>query len=119
MATTQAQPSRTVARSRGSKKYVLVRGRRLRVKRRKLARGTAGVVFKRTRIEIAPDLRGVWKLSTLVHEMIHELDFRLSERTVLKLEEGLVGLVHDNPELFHELAHALLSEDLLKNPAED
>lgn len=39
--------------------------------------------------------------------MIHQLDIGLSERTVLRLEEGIVQMVEENPEIFHELAHRL------------
>jgi hypothetical protein len=42
-------------------------------------------------------------LSTLIHEMLHQLDHRLSEKTVLRLEESILELVLENPEVFSRL----------------
>lgn len=42
-------------------------------------------------------------MSTLVHEMLHQMNFRFSERTILRLEEGLMELVEENPEVFRDL----------------
>lgn len=102
-------------------KKIVVRSRRLRgcegmaykVTRREKENGTANPRHEPRRIELRKGIRGVRKLSTLLHEMIHQLDIGLAERTVLRLEEGLVQMVEDNPELFHELAHRLAAGEEL------
>lgn len=48
-------------------------------------------------------LRGVAAVSALVHESLHQMDHRLSERTVRQLEKALVYLVIDNPDLFRPI----------------
>jgi hypothetical protein len=79
--------------------------------RRKALNGYAGLSFKRARgdrrpvvrrIELHESLRGVRKLAALIHEMLHQLDLRFSERTVLALEAALVELILENPEVFHD-----------------
>jgi len=54
-------------------------------------------------IRVDPGLKGVRALSTLVHEALHQIDHRLSERTVRQLEKAIVYLVIDNPDLFDRL----------------
>lgn len=89
------------------------------VKTKKL-RGAMGYAYKRgggdrrqqnRRIELDRRLRGARKLSTLVHEMIHQLDIGLAERTVLRLESGIVEMIEENPEVFHELSRHLATDD--------
>lgn len=93
---------------------VIVRGEKIPVRRRRMV-GADGYSYKRTksdkrqvkrRIELRANMRGARRLVTLVHEMIHQLDIGLSERTVLRLEAGIVEMVRDNPEVFYELANA-------------
>ncbi len=100
-------------------RHVYVRGEKIPVKRRRLRPSADGRAFKRTksdkrhvnrRIELERNLRGVAKLSTLIHEMLHQLHIGLAERTILKLESGIVQMVGENPELFHELAHRTIEE---------
>jgi hypothetical protein len=85
---------------------VRIRGVKVPVRRKDLSRRRhIGESFKagKRRIEVADSLRGKRLLSTLVHEMLHQLDHRLSERTILRLEEGIVELVLENPEVFDRL----------------
>ena len=79
------------------------------VERRKLT-AYDGLAYKRTRsdkrsvrrrIVLRKNLRGVAQLSALLHECLHQIDHGLSERTVLRLEEAIVDLVLENPEVFH------------------
>ena len=92
-----------------TKRHVYVRGEKIPVERKKMERFD-GLAYKRPkrdrrpvrrRIVIARRLRGVKRLSTLVHEALHIIDMRLSEQTVLRIEEAMVELVIDNPEVFH------------------
>ncbi len=48
-------------------------------------------------------LKGVAALAACVHEAIHQIDHRLSERTVRQLEKAMVFLVIDNPDLFRPI----------------
>ncbi len=81
---------------------VRVRGEKIPVRKRRMSRYD-GLAYQtgRKKIVLRKGLRGIKQLSTLVHEMLHHLDAGLSERTVLRLEEAIVGLVLENPELFH------------------
>lgn len=85
--------------------------------RRKLRRGYWGYAHKRSksdkrpvrrRIEIQKSLKGHAKMRTLVHEMMHQLHIGLAERTILQLEDGIVQMVEENPEVFHDLVHELI-----------
>jgi|SoiMethySBSTD1v2_1073268.scaffolds.fasta_scaffold25764_4 hypothetical protein len=89
-------------------RVVHIRGRAVPVLRRRL-NGYAGLSFKRAQddrrpvfrhIQLHRSLRGVRQLSVLVHEMIHQIDLRFSERTVLALEAAIVELVLENPDVF-------------------
>jgi hypothetical protein len=89
-------------------RFVHIRGRAVPVVRRRI-NGYAGLSFKRAqddrrpvhrRIELHRGLRGLRQLSVLVHEMIHQMDLRFSERTVLALEAAIMELVLENPEVF-------------------
>lgn len=85
---------------------VRIRGTKVPVRRKYMGHlWYIGSSFKKRnrRIEVADSLRGKRLLSTLVHEMLHQLDHRLSERTILRLEEGIVELVLENPEVFDRL----------------
>lgn len=97
------------------KKTVRVNGRSVDVATRKLRGNVLGRAYvggkKRPRIFLHGKLRSVRRISTLIHEMIHHLDMTLPEAAVLRLEAGIVELVHDNPELFFALAHELTKED--------
>lgn len=89
-----------------ARRRVRIRGRSVPVRRSSLSgKGYVGYSWKGKgrRIEVDRNLRGVKLLSTLIHEMLHQLDHRLSERTVLQLEEDLVELVLENPEVFGSL----------------
>jgi hypothetical protein len=66
--------------------------------------GLAYQTGHKRRIVLRKSLRGVKQLSTLVHEMLHQLDRGLSERTVLRLEVGIVEMVLENPDVFGKLA---------------
>lgn len=59
------------------------------------------------KIELRKNAGRRMKLITLVHEMIHQMDHRLSEQTVLQLEEGIVQMVEENPEVFSDLSSYL------------
>jgi hypothetical protein len=96
------------------KRHVVIRGKKVPVKTKRIS--ALGYAYKRhksdrrpvtRRIELHSNLRGAKKLSVLVHEMIHQLDIGLAERTVLRLESGIVEMIEDNPEVFHELADRL------------
>jgi len=109
---------------RGMKRHVYVRGQKIPVKSGRMET-TVGLAFKRTksdrrpvrrRIVLRRNLKGAKRLSVLVHEMIHQLDIGLAERTVLRLEDGIVQMVEENPELFYELAHRILDA---ADPAQD
>ena len=87
---------------------VRIRGEKIPVERKSLC-AADGLAYKRTksdkrpvrrRIVLRKNLRGVKQLSTLLHECLHQIHIGLSERTVLRLEEALVELVLENPELF-------------------
>ncbi len=73
--------------------------------RRKLPHGQLGESRKgKVRsIRIGTKVKGITALSTLVHEALHQMDHRLSERTVRQLEKAIVYLVVDNPDLFQKL----------------
>ena len=96
------------------RKHVLIRGEKVPVKMRALKKsGVVGLAYKptkgdrrpvRRRIAIEKTMRRHARMRTLVHEMIHQLDMGLSERTVLRLENGIVQMVAENPEVFHELS---------------
>ena len=81
---------------------VQVGRRRVPVHRRKLVKlqGTTN----RRRILLDADLGKFSSLSVLIHEMLHVVDWRLSEARVLQLEYALVSLVLANPDLFKSLA---------------
>ena len=89
---------------------VRIKGVSVPVRRRKL-QDCVGQAFKptpahpsiRRRIELHTSLRGVKLLSTLIHEMLHQLDHRLSEGTVLRLEESILEMILENPEVFSGL----------------
>jgi len=92
-------------------KRVHIKGKSVPVERKAMQRFD-GLAYKRSkndkrpvrrRIVLAKRLRGVKKLSTLVHEMLHMVDHRLSEKTVLQLEDAITEMVIDNPEVFHGL----------------
>lgn len=94
------------------KRHVYIRGEKVPVVRKRLRPGHYGSAYKRTksdrrpcrrRIEIAKHLRGHAKLSTLVHEMLHQLHIGFAERTILRLESGIVQMVMENPEVFQNL----------------
>lgn len=89
-------------------KRVRVKRRAIPVRTRKLSAGTWGQASKHSdgkrEITLRPGLSGIARLRTLVHEMLHHADFRLGEKTVLALEDEIVQMVIENPELFHELA---------------
>lgn len=102
------------------KRHVIIKGKKVPVMVRRLVGGALGHAYKRgggdrqqigRRIELHKHLRGARRLSTLVHEMIHQLNIALAERTVLRLEEGIVQMVEENPEVFHELADRLAAGD--------
>ena len=92
------------------KRHVYVRGERIPVKQRRFFI-LEGRAFKPTKkhkhlkrkIELRRNAKTRTKLVTLVHEMIHMLDHRLSESTVLRLEDGIVQMVEENPEVFSRL----------------
>ena len=92
------------------KRHVYVRGEKIPVKSRRFY-VLDGRAYKPTKkhkhlqrkIELRKGMRGTRKLSTLIHEMLHQMDHRLSERTVLLLEAGIVEMVQENPEVFHSL----------------
>jgi hypothetical protein len=89
-------------------RVVHIRGRAVPVIRKRL-NGYAGLSFKRAhddrrpvyrRIVLHRSLRGLRKLSVLVHEMIHQSNLRFSERTVLTLEASIMEMILENPEVF-------------------
>ena len=87
---------------------VRVKGRKIPVRRRRLLPKLIGLAYPPQgqdpgEIVLEKSLRGRRALGTLVHEMLHHMNFRFSEKTILKLEEGLVELVEDNPEVFRDL----------------
>lgn len=61
---------------------------------------------KSGRIRLEKSLRpgSVPYISTLLHEMIHQMDWRLSEERTVALEYGLVNMVLSNPDVFKALA---------------
>jgi len=71
-------------------------------------RGLAGETFRNpSSIEISPAEKPIVRLSTLLHEMLHQVDFGLAEKTILRLEERLLELVIANPKVFRKvLRHA-------------
>lgn len=85
------------------KRHVRIRGAKVPVERRKL-KAYDGLAYQsgpRRRIVLNRRLRGVQQLSTLVREMIHQAHLGFSERTVLRLEESIVEMILENPEVFH------------------
>lgn len=91
------------------KRHVYVRGEKIPVKQRKFY-VLDGVAYKRTksdkrrierRIELRRGMKARRRLAALLHEMIHQADIGLSERTVLRLEEAFLEMVLENPEIFH------------------
>lgn len=85
-----------------------MRGRKIPVRRRRLLPKLVGLAFPPQgqdpgSIVLERSLRGRRALSTLVHEMLHQMNFRFSERTILQLEEGLMELIEENPEVFRDL----------------
>jgi hypothetical protein len=64
-----------------------------------------GVTYRDAdKILLESALVGVPKLSTLVHEMVHRMNWGLSESRTVHLEYAITSLVLSNPELFKELA---------------
>lgn len=55
------------------------------------------------KVLVSRKLSGLRALSTAVHEALHQIDHRLSERTVRQLEKALVYLVIDNEDLFRRI----------------
>lgn len=96
------------------KRHVYVRGEKVPVKQRQFF-VLEGRAYKPTKkhkhlqrkIELRRNSKQLMKLSTLVHEMIHLVDHRLSERTVLQLEAGIVEMIAENPETFSKLSGLL------------
>ena len=99
------------------KRHVYVRGSKIPVYYRRFY-VLEGRAYKPTKkhkhlerkIEIRKSARPLAKLSTLIHEMLHQLDHRLAESTVLQLEAGLVEMVEENPEVFSDLSRLLESK---------
>ena len=91
-------------------RHVTIGGKKVPVSRKRW-KSLHGRAFKPTksypglkrRIEVHRNLRGIGLLSTLIHEMLHQLDHRLSEGTVLRLEESILEMILENPEVFSGL----------------
>lgn len=90
------------------KRVVRVKGKMLTVVPRRMTKlfGSTYWVPNGTKgtIQVDQSLRTHSLLSTIVHEMVHQMDWRLSESRVRHLEYSLMHLVLSNPELFAELA---------------
>lgn len=87
---------------------VSVRGKTLTVVRRRMPR-LFGITYPVSRggkgkITIDSSLSGLPAISTLIHEMLHQMDWRLSEARVQQLEYAIVHTVLSNPALFRALA---------------
>ncbi len=85
-----------------------MRGRKIPVKRRRLLPKVVGLAYPPQgqdpgEIVLEKSLRGRRAMSTLVHEMLHQMNFRFAESTILRLEEGIMELVEENPEVFRDL----------------
>ena len=59
------------------------------------------------KILVSTRYKGLVALSTLVHESIHQMDHRLSERTVRSLERAVIDLVISNPDLFRRILRSV------------